>query len=113
MVATVAVEAAEPAIPSLYSDDRIFIESIAAAEALDIPPRPVSGLTVPHHLVAADLIARAFLVARDNRYDRIVVLTPGPLQAVAPAVCDDAAPLRHRVRPRTDRRRGGRGAARP
>jgi poly-gamma-glutamate synthesis protein (capsule biosynthesis protein) len=31
---------------------------------------------VPHHLVAADLIARAFLLARDNRYDRIVVLTP-------------------------------------
>ena len=31
---------------------------------------------MPHHLLAADLIARAFLVARDNRYDRIVVLTP-------------------------------------
>lgn len=71
-----AVHAAEPAIPSIYGDDRIFVESIAAAESLDVAPRKVSGLTVPHHLVAADLIARAFLVARDNRYDRIVVLTP-------------------------------------
>ena len=71
-----SAKGAEPAIPSLYGDDRIFVESIAAAEALDVPPRKVSGLTVPHHLVAADLIARAFLVARENRYDRIVVLTP-------------------------------------
>ena len=65
-----------PAIPSPFGDDRIFAQSIATAEALAIPPRPVSGLTVPHHLVAADLIARAFMLARDNRYDRVVVLTP-------------------------------------
>lgn len=65
-----------PPIPSPFRDDRIFAASIAAAESLAIPPRAVSGLTVPHHLVAADLIARAFLLARDNRYDRIVVLTP-------------------------------------
>ncbi|MBN9022922.1 MAG: AmmeMemoRadiSam system protein B, partial [Rhizobiales bacterium] len=42
-------------IPSPFRDDRIFAESIATAEALDIPARTVSGLTVPHHLVAADL----------------------------------------------------------
>lgn len=66
----------EAAIPSLYGDDAIFTKSIAAAENLDIPPQQVSGLTVPHHLLAADLIARAFVIARDNRYDRIVVLTP-------------------------------------
>ena len=71
-----APRADEPAIPSLYGDDATFTASIAEAEALAIEPRAVSGLTVPHHLVAADLIARAFVVARDNRYDRIVVLTP-------------------------------------
>lgn len=65
-----------PPIPSPFRDDRIFAASMAAAEALAIPPRALSGLTVPHHLVAADLIARAFLLARDNRYDRIIVLTP-------------------------------------
>jgi len=67
---------ADPAIPPLYNDAAIFTGSIAAAESRDVAPRGVSGLTVPHHLIAADLIARAFLVARDNRYDRIVVLTP-------------------------------------
>lgn len=66
----------DAAIPSLYGDDATFTASIAEAGALAIEPRAVSGLTVPHHLIAADLIARAFLVARDNRYDRIVVLTP-------------------------------------
>jgi AmmeMemoRadiSam system protein B len=76
IAAPFAASADEAAIPSLYSDDATFTASIAAAEALAIPPRTVSGLTVPHHLLAADLIARAFLVARDNRYDRIVVLTP-------------------------------------
>ncbi len=71
-----AALADDAAIPSLYGDDAPFTASIAAAEALAIEPRVVSGLTVPHHLIAADLIARAFLVARDSRYDRIVVLTP-------------------------------------
>jgi len=75
LFAAVAARAEEP-VPSPFREDRIFAESIAAAEALGIPPRPVTGLTVPHHLVAADLIARAFLLARDNRYDRVVVLTP-------------------------------------
>ena len=67
---------AEEAIPSPFREDRVFAESIAAAQALDVPARTVSGLTVPHHLVAADLIARAFVLARDNRYDRIIFLTP-------------------------------------
>ncbi|HET7717391.1 MAG TPA: AmmeMemoRadiSam system protein B [Bauldia sp.] len=49
---------------------------MVAAGKLNVPSRKVSGLAVPHHLVAADLIARAFLTARNNRYDRIVVLTP-------------------------------------
>ncbi len=75
LVAASAVRA-EEAIPSPFREDRIFAESIAAAEALGVPARKVSGLTVPHHLLAADLIARAFLLARDNRYDRIVFLTP-------------------------------------
>ncbi|MCB1502882.1 MAG: AmmeMemoRadiSam system protein B [Bauldia sp.] len=68
--------AEEPPIPSPYGGNRLFAESIAAAESEAIPPRRLNGITVPHHLLAADLIARAFRLARDNRYDRIVVLTP-------------------------------------
>jgi poly-gamma-glutamate synthesis protein (capsule biosynthesis protein) len=63
-------------VPSLYGDDRVFVDSIAMAEKQSVAARRVSGITVPHHLLAADLIARAFLVARANAYDKIVVLSP-------------------------------------
>lgn len=43
MAAAITVEAADPAIPSPYNDDRTFVDPIAAAEALGIPPRAVSG----------------------------------------------------------------------
>jgi AmmeMemoRadiSam system protein B len=62
--------------PALYSDPAIFSASIEDAESGAMVHRKVSGLTVPHHLVAADLIARAFRVAEKNRYDKIVILFP-------------------------------------
>ncbi len=65
-----------PPIPSLYHRDDDFRAAIAAAEALDLPHRRVSGMAVAHHLVAADLIARAFAVAAANRYDKIILFSP-------------------------------------
>lgn len=40
------------------------------------PAVPLTGLTVPHHLLAADLIARGFWAATGGSYDKIVVLMP-------------------------------------
>lgn len=37
---------------------------------------PVTGLIVPHHLLAVDLIARGFQAVAGNRFRRIVVLCP-------------------------------------
>jgi AmmeMemoRadiSam system protein B len=37
---------------------------------------PVTGVTVPHHLLAADVIARGVWAASGNSYQRIVVLSP-------------------------------------
>jgi AmmeMemoRadiSam system protein B len=62
--------------PSLYSKADVFVASIQAAQGVPVFHRRVSGLTVPHHLVAADLIARAFRVAEGNHYDKIVILFP-------------------------------------
>ena len=67
---------APPPIPSLYHNDNDFHDAIGAAKALHLPLRRVSGIAVAHHLVAADLIARAFAVAGGNRYDKIIVLSP-------------------------------------
>ncbi|WP_375459103.1 AmmeMemoRadiSam system protein B [uncultured Enterovirga sp.] len=63
--------------PSLYTDPQPFLAAIAA-ERQPAPARPptVTGITVPHHLLAADLIARGFWAAQGNRYDRIVILSP-------------------------------------
>ena len=67
---------APPPIPSLYHNDDDFHDAIGAAEALHLPHRRVSGIAVAHHLVAADLIARAFAVAggqplrQDHRVSR-------------------------------------------
>jgi predicted class III extradiol MEMO1 family dioxygenase len=36
----------------------------------------VAGITVPHHLVAADLIARGFRCALGSSYERIILLSP-------------------------------------
>ncbi|MGE5260141.1 MAG: AmmeMemoRadiSam system protein B [Actinomycetota bacterium] len=62
--------------PSLYSNADVFTASIRAAQDMPVSHRRVSGLTVPHHLLAADLIARAFRLAGDNHYEKIVILSP-------------------------------------
>lgn len=40
------------------------------------PPAGVTGVTVPHHLLAADLIARGVLAASAGRYDHILLIAP-------------------------------------
>ena len=62
--------------PSLYSNTDVFVTSIEQARVSHIPHRWISGLTVPHHLLAADLIAQGFTVAEGNRYDKIAILFP-------------------------------------
>jgi len=39
-------------------------------------PSDVSGITVPHHVVAADLIARGFWAASNGKYKRVILLSP-------------------------------------
>src|SRR4051794_25155441 len=48
---------------SMYADADIFLTSLRGARNPSIAPQKVSGLTVPHHLLAADLIAQAFRIA--------------------------------------------------
>jgi poly-gamma-glutamate synthesis protein (capsule biosynthesis protein) len=68
--------ATDQPFPSLYAKPDIFSKSIEAARAIPVHKHRVSGLTVPHHLLAADLMARGFLVAKGQRYDKIVILFP-------------------------------------
>lgn len=54
----------------------LFTAGIEAAVSVDPLPHTLSGLILPHHLLAADLIARAFACAREGGYRRIIILTP-------------------------------------
>ncbi len=61
---------------SMYDDPRPFLKAIRA-ERLESPPTtPLTGITVPHHLVAADLIARGFWAASASPVDRVIMISP-------------------------------------
>jgi poly-gamma-glutamate synthesis protein (capsule biosynthesis protein) len=66
----------EDAFPSLYDDAGVFSTAIDRARSLPPSASPISGITVPHHLVAADLIAYAFRLIEGQHYDKVVILSP-------------------------------------
>jgi poly-gamma-glutamate synthesis protein (capsule biosynthesis protein) len=70
-------------IPSRYVDAAPFDAAIAAANREGVTWPSVSGITVPHHLLAADLIARAFRLVKDGGFDRIIVLSPDHFKRAA------------------------------
>lgn len=71
-----ALHAAEP-YPVFYESAATFLPAIVAAEK-DVRPldQPVTGVTVPHHLLAADMMAATLRLAAKNRYRRILVISP-------------------------------------
>ena len=59
------------------AQDRAFIARALEQERQATPPSlPVTGVTVPHHLLAADLIARGILAAAGGTYDRVLIISP-------------------------------------
>ena len=67
--------AAEPPHPAIHPDAAFFRRALREGRAEPLAAR-ITGLTVPHHLLAADLIARAFHLASGTRVRRVVILTP-------------------------------------
>jgi AmmeMemoRadiSam system protein B len=59
-----------------FSDAKIFSDAIAHARGKAIESHTVSGLTIPHHLLAADLIAQSFAVIDTRQIDKVIVLLP-------------------------------------
>jgi AmmeMemoRadiSam system protein B len=93
--------------PPLFDSPEIFRKNIAAAEASTRPlPQHITGVTVPHHLLAADLIANTLYQASGRQPARIIILTPdhyhrgttpgstttrGFLSSMGPLAVDEAA----------------------
>jgi len=68
--------AAEP-FPLFYDTSALFLPAIMAAEKNVLPlEQPVTGVTVPHHLLAADMIADTLRLAAGHRYKRILLFSP-------------------------------------
>lgn len=82
LLALLAVLAASgtPAQTNLYlapaQDGDALRATITATRPNRDPPAGVTGITVPHHLLAADLIARGFWAASAGTYDRIILIGP-------------------------------------
>ncbi|MBO6716732.1 MAG: AmmeMemoRadiSam system protein B [Rhizobiaceae bacterium] len=57
--------------------DLAAIEGALGAEMPATPPPSViTGVTVPHHMLAADLIARGILAASSGSYSRVLIIAP-------------------------------------
>ena len=82
-----AVAAAQAADnPFLPARDPVpLLAAIKAETPIFAPPAGVTGITVPHHLLAADLIARGFWAASAGHYDRILIISPDHFHKVTKA----------------------------
>lgn len=74
--AAYAASPTRPPIASLYHDAHEFEDAITKAGAEPHTRAPVTGLIIPHHVLAIDLIGRAFAAAAGQNYDRVIVLSP-------------------------------------
>lgn len=64
-------------VPNFYPDDRDLFEGAIAKVEKDLPSsEKLTGIIVPHHLLADRLVALGFRMASAFRYKRIVVLSP-------------------------------------
>lgn len=62
--------------PQFYDDAALFRDAIAAVANVEPSNQRLTGITVPHHLLTADLVALGFHAASGFRYKRIVILSP-------------------------------------
>jgi len=65
----------EKPIPPQFTDKSLFLTPILNATKT-ISTTNISGITVPHHLLAADLIADTFLLASRGSYSQVIILSP-------------------------------------
>ena len=62
--------------PAFYPGPALFESAIAGEEEYPRSKVRLSGITVPHHLVAPHLIARGFRAVSGFDYDRVILLAP-------------------------------------
>ncbi|MHB8066336.1 MAG: AmmeMemoRadiSam system protein B [Desulfobaccales bacterium] len=63
------------AFPPLFPDPGLFLAAMGRCRVEPLPQK-INGLTVPHHLLAADLLAGAFGRLQGHHYHRVIILSP-------------------------------------
>jgi predicted class III extradiol MEMO1 family dioxygenase len=77
LAADKAVADEQPPFASMYADPAPFVTAMAKERRQPSPGlHHVTGISVPHHLLAADLISRGFQAAAGNAYDRVIIVSP-------------------------------------
>jgi AmmeMemoRadiSam system protein B len=61
--------------PALFEEARPFLKAIQQSRASPLSEK-ITGITVPHHLLAADLVAEAFARISTQGCRRIIILSP-------------------------------------
>jgi AmmeMemoRadiSam system protein B len=85
---------AEP-YPLFFGSPALFNRAIALAEQETRPlSAKITGVTVPHHLLAADMIASTLHLASGRKYDRIILLTPDHFRRATTACATTTRPFR-------------------
>ena len=62
--------------PAFYSDPALFENAMDKVAAMEPSNERLTGIIVPHHLLADRLVALGFKAASGFRYKRIVILSP-------------------------------------
>ncbi|MCL5666289.1 MAG: AmmeMemoRadiSam system protein B [Patescibacteria group bacterium] len=62
-------------IPAQFNDKNFFLTAIKQSKARPLTQR-ITGIVVPHHLLARNIIADAFALASQSQYDRVIILSP-------------------------------------
>ncbi len=84
--APTAAEASDPLdsrarpYPRFHTDAAPFLKAIRTAGPREPLPQKISGATVPHHLLAADLIAETLRLASGEKPERILLICPDHFQ---------------------------------
>jgi AmmeMemoRadiSam system protein B len=61
--------------PPLYPEPGLFLRAVRQARSRPLDQK-ITGLTVPHHLLAVDLMAESFNRLRHQHYRRVILLSP-------------------------------------
>ncbi len=64
-----------PIISSLYKERELFLNPIINSTVTPVNYQ-VTGIIVPHHLLAIDMIANIYKIISKNKYSTIIILSP-------------------------------------